>query len=68
MTIAPLIVSSAWATVPSAPGRRPSSTAPNAVLQKSIAAATSRHTNIGITGEELSGIGFTVLIIVSFQA
>jgi hypothetical protein len=47
---------------------RPSSTAPNAVLQKSIAAATSRHTNIGITTEELSGIGFTMLIIVSSQA
>jgi hypothetical protein len=48
------------------PGRRPSSTAPNVVLQKSIAAATLRHTNIGITTEELSGIGFTVLILSVF--
>jgi hypothetical protein len=62
------LISSAWAAVPSGPGRRPSSTAPNAVLQKSIAAATSRHTNIGITTEELSGTGFTMLIIASSQA
>jgi len=50
MTIAPLIVSSAWATIPSGPGRRPSSTAPNAVLQKSIAAPTSRPDQHGHHG------------------
>src|SRR5258708_18754092 len=63
MTIAGPIVTNACATVPSGPGRRTNSTAPNVVLQKSIAAEASRHTNIGITTGTPSGIGFTLFII-----
>src|SRR5882762_4518482 len=63
MIMAPPIVSAACATVPSGPGRRTNSTASNVVLQKSIAAAGSRHTNIGIITGMPSGIGFTLLIV-----
>src|SRR5438067_13147024 len=64
MIIAPPIISNAWTTAPSGPGRHPSSTAQNVVLQKSISAGTSRHTNIGIMTKEASGIGFTLSISV----
>src|ERR1700704_3875162 len=63
MIIIPRMVRAAWATAPSGPGRRTSSTAPNAALQKSMAAAGSRHTSIGITTGTPSGTGFTPLIV-----
>src|SRR4029079_12989089 len=63
MIISPEIVISAWAMLPSDPGRRPSSTASNAVLQNSISATTSRQNSRGITFEELSGTGLTLLVM-----
>src|SRR5436190_19520656 len=68
MIMAGPIVRRPCTTFPSGPGRRPNSTAPKAVLQKSISTATSRHTSIGIITDELSGIGFTLLIMVSSEA
>src|SRR5687767_507590 len=62
--IAPPMVSAEWATVPSDPGRRFTSTAPNTALQKSISAAASRHTSIGITTDTPSGTGFTLDMMV----
>jgi len=68
MTIAGQIFSNACATVPSGPGRRPNSAAPNVVLQKSISAATSRHTNIGVNNGDAVGYRFHVAHdCVSFQ-
>src|SRR5258705_13153639 len=63
ITIAPLIVIKACATAPSGPGRRPSSTAPNVALQKSISAETSRQTSIGMTTGTPTGIGWTLVFI-----
>src|SRR5947209_15847705 len=59
MIIAGPIVIKACATFPSGPGRRLSSTASNVLAQKSIAAVGSRHTNLGMTTDELSGTPFT---------
>src|SRR5688572_25954194 len=58
MSMAGPMVSSAWATLPSGPGRRPSSTASKTSTQKSMARAGSRHTSLGITTDELSGTPF----------
>src|SRR5688572_7907828 len=58
MSMAGPMVSSAWATLPSGPGLRPSSTASNTSTQKSMARAASRHTSLGITTDELSGTPF----------
>lgn len=55
----------AWITLPSAPDRRESSTALNAVLQNSISAAASRQVSIGITMVTLPGGSSDILV--SFQ-
>jgi len=53
---------------PSGPGRRPNPRRQTWVLQKSISAATSRHTNIGVNNGDAVGYRFHVAHdCVSFQ-
>src|SRR3989442_223628 len=60
MIIAGPIVIMACATFPSGPSRRRRSIAPNVLTQKSMAAAGSRHTSLGMTAEAPLGMGLTL--------
>src|SRR5947207_1033945 len=62
MIIASPIFSVACMTAPSEADRRDSCTAPKAAAQKSISAAASRQTSIGIAACAASGAGFIAVI------
>src|SRR5262245_32007778 len=63
MIMAGPIVIKACANLPSGPGLRLSSTASNVLAQKSIALAGSRHTSLGMTTDEFSGMPLALAAI-----
>src|SRR4051794_32616351 len=60
MMLASPSVRAAWIVLPSGPGRRTRTSASSTFSQNSIAASGSRHTSVGITLGDVSGIGFTM--------
>src|SRR5215472_8760154 len=61
MTRASPNASAAWIVWPSGPGRRTTASAFRTLWQNAISASGSRHTSIGITLGDVSGIGFTAI-------
>src|SRR5437660_12932296 len=50
----------AWIVLPSGPGRRTRTSALSTFSQNSISASGFRHTSVGITLGDVSGMGFTM--------
>src|SRR5260370_40265398 len=63
VTMEPPTGSNVCLETPPVTARRVSSSAENVLLQESISAAASRHTNIGITRGRPSGIGLDLLML-----